>query len=182
LVSSNDSLKAIVEKRRLAVDGLVSLCKVLPETDSVLVRASRRGLDKMAPLHLDKQSVADAVILEAARQFCIDNADAVDLNLVTVNTSDFCSPKDHRKPHEDLDLPRSLKFSIDIQSSLGKLLPSGLSTTEVQALSRSALCPYCEADALIDAGWARSPMGGLTWHLRCTECSGWVDTYESACD
>ena len=70
-------------------------------SDNAKVAAVQRGLDKRAPFHISKNSMADAVIIEQFSEF-ISNHDS-DGNVfifVTHNHNDFSS-KDHREPHED---------------------------------------------------------------------------------
>jgi hypothetical protein len=70
-------------------------------SDSAKILAVQRGLDKKAPFHLSKNSMADAVIIEQFSEFILnyDSGDN-DFIFVTHNHNDFSS-KDHRKPHED---------------------------------------------------------------------------------
>ena len=70
-------------------------------SDNAKIAAVQRGLDKRAPFHISKNSMADAVIIEQFSEF-ISNHDS-DSNVfifVTHNHNDFSS-KDHRVPHED---------------------------------------------------------------------------------
>ncbi|MER5209950.1 PIN domain-containing protein [Streptomyces sp. NPDC002838] len=64
----------------------------------------RRGLDKSAPLHLNKNSVADALLIELYAT-TVRAADDGDERCVfaTSNYQDFSAPNgDRRKPHPDL--------------------------------------------------------------------------------
>nr|AEM44322.1 hypothetical protein [uncultured bacterium] len=64
----------------------------------------RRGLEKKAPLHLNKNSVADAMLVELYKS-TIEASDEVGdiFCFATSNYEDFSFPKgDHRKPHPDL--------------------------------------------------------------------------------
>ncbi|TMR39378.1 hypothetical protein ETD85_01645 [Nonomuraea zeae] len=66
-------------------------------------RVVKRGLDKRAPLHLQKNSVADALLIEmyatARRQGDPEN----EYCFVTSNHQDFSTPNgDRREPHPDL--------------------------------------------------------------------------------
>ena len=71
-------------------------------SDNAKIAAVQRGLDKRAPFHISKNSMADAVIIEQFSEF-ISNHDSDDnvFIFVTHNHNDFSS-KDHRDPHEDL--------------------------------------------------------------------------------
>ena len=84
-------------------------------SDSAKIKAAERAIAKLAPFHKQKNSVADAVLVEAFREFRTAHADEYEsFRFVTHNITDFSS-KDHRKPHEDFggifDGKTSLFFS-----------------------------------------------------------------------
>lgn len=63
----------------------------------------RRGLDKKAPLHLDKNSVADALLIEQYIAVLRLAAPQDHYVFATANYSDFSVPKgDRRLPHSDI--------------------------------------------------------------------------------
>ncbi|MEU6240990.1 PIN domain-containing protein [Streptomyces sp. NPDC047024] len=66
--------------------------------------AVKRGLEKRAPLHLNKNSVADALLIEIYRSAINANHGTGDVTcFATSNHDDFSMHKgDHRKPHPDL--------------------------------------------------------------------------------
>ncbi|MFH0517239.1 PIN domain-containing protein [Streptomyces sp. M41] len=66
--------------------------------------AVKRGLGKKAPLHLNKNSVADALLIELYRSAIKNDDETGDIFcFATSNHDDFSIPKgDHRKPHPDL--------------------------------------------------------------------------------
>ncbi|MGW0419916.1 PIN domain-containing protein [Streptomyces sp. NPDC003015] len=66
--------------------------------------AVKRGLAKRAPLHLNKNSVADALLIEMYRSAVNANHETGDVTcFATSNHEDFSIHKgDHRKPHPDL--------------------------------------------------------------------------------
>jgi hypothetical protein len=76
---------------------------VAPDYDT-LHRVVGRGLAKKAPFHHAKNSVADAVLVETYRTVTAGTlADPADhYGFVTHNIKDFSDPKDHRRPHPDL--------------------------------------------------------------------------------
>jgi hypothetical protein len=77
--------------------------RLLLPTDAEYARAVQRGLDKKAPFTADKNSVADALLIELyASQ--IGQAAAEDVYcFATSNHRDFSLPNgDHRQPHPDL--------------------------------------------------------------------------------
>ena len=70
-------------------------------TDNSKIAAVQRGLDKRAPFHINKNSIADAIIIEQFAEFVRENqSDSNVFIFVTHNHNDF-SAKDHRKPHND---------------------------------------------------------------------------------
>jgi len=70
-------------------------------SDNAKIAAVQRGLDKRAPFHLSKNSMADAVIIEQFSEVISShNSDGNVFIFVTHNHNDFSS-KDHREPHED---------------------------------------------------------------------------------
>jgi hypothetical protein len=76
---------------------------ILEPTTSEYARAVQRGLDKRAPFTSDKNSVADALLIEiyATR---VSEADSSDVYaFITSNHRDFSMPNgDRREPHPDL--------------------------------------------------------------------------------
>ncbi len=76
--------------------------EIIPLNDAARCAAANRGLMKKAPLHRNKNSVADALIIESARAW-VKERSGDSARFHTLNYEDF-SRKDHRqKHHEDLD-------------------------------------------------------------------------------
>ncbi|ODS04544.1 PIN domain-containing protein [Vibrio scophthalmi] len=95
LTDANYSTINRVEKR-------IQSAELINISERSKVAAVQRGLDKKAPFHISKNSVADAVIIEQFYEFSLD-VDATDsCFFITHNHNEF-SAKDHRKPHEDFD-------------------------------------------------------------------------------
>ncbi len=83
------------------VEKLIERSLQLKITDSAKLRAVQRGIDKKAPFHISKNSMADAVIIEEFFEFVSGHQSEDNTFIfVTHNHNDFSS-KDHRKPHED---------------------------------------------------------------------------------
>jgi hypothetical protein len=85
------------------IDELLRAGAILEATDLEHVRAVQRGLDKRAPFTSDKNSVADALLIEiySTQISGADNSDV--LAFVTSNHRDFSMPNgDHRLPHPGL--------------------------------------------------------------------------------
>ena len=83
------------------VEKLIEDAQKIDISDSSKIAAVQRGLDKRAPFHISKNSMADAVIIEQFAEFVRENqSDNNVFIFVTHNHNDF-SAKDHRKPHDD---------------------------------------------------------------------------------
>lgn len=83
------------------VEKLIESAKIIPVSEGSKVAAVQRGLDKRAPFHNSKNSVADAVIIEQFSEFLSSVNNSSDVCIfITHNHNDF-SAKDHRKPHSD---------------------------------------------------------------------------------
>ena len=86
------------------ISDLLSAGKRLDPTNLDRARVVQRGLDKKAPLHLNKNSVADALLIEMyASAVKRSRAKADEYWFVTSNYQDFSVPNgDRRLPHPDL--------------------------------------------------------------------------------
>ncbi|GMR16248.1 MAG: hypothetical protein BMS9Abin31_0567 [Gammaproteobacteria bacterium] len=83
------------------VEKLIEDAQKINITDNSKIAAVQRGLDKRAPFHINRNSIADAVIIEQFAEFVRENqSDNNVFIFVTHNHNDF-SAKDHRKPHND---------------------------------------------------------------------------------
>jgi hypothetical protein len=84
------------------VEKLIASAERISISERSKIAAVQRGLDKKAPFHISKNSVADAVIIEQFHEFS-QGIDSTDCSyFITHNHNDF-SAKDHRKPHADFD-------------------------------------------------------------------------------
>jgi hypothetical protein len=84
------------------VEKLIESAKRISISERSKIAAVHRGLEKKAPFHISKNSVADAIIIEQFHEFSqgIESTDSS--YFITHNHNDF-SAKDHRKPHADFD-------------------------------------------------------------------------------
>ena len=84
------------------VERLIESAERISISERSKIAAVQRGLDKKAPFHISKNSVADALIIEQFYEFSqvADNADSC--FFITHNHNDF-SAQDHRKPHADFE-------------------------------------------------------------------------------
>lgn len=85
------------------VEKLIEFSTKVSISERSKIAAVQRGLEKKAPFHISKNSVADAVIIEQFLEFTLSKTDETDsCFFITHNHNDFSS-KDHRKPHPDFD-------------------------------------------------------------------------------
>lgn len=100
----NHRLPILSEATQGSVNRVIKLFDLAfqtPITDAAKIKAAERAIDKRAPFHKQKNSVADAVLAEAFQEFRIDQAANFEsFRFVTHNVTDF-SGKDHRQPHND---------------------------------------------------------------------------------
>ncbi len=100
----NHRLPILSEATHSTVNRVIKLFDTACEikiSDTVKIRAAERAIAKKAPFHKQKNSVADAVLLEAFQEFRIENTcEFESFRFITHNVTDF-SGKDHRKPHDD---------------------------------------------------------------------------------
>jgi PIN domain-containing protein len=83
------------------VEELIADAIQIEASDSVKIIAVQRGIDKKAPFHKSKNSMADAVIIEQFAEFVSNNYSNNDFFIfISHNVNDFSS-SDQRKPHED---------------------------------------------------------------------------------
>ena len=83
------------------VEKLIESAEKINISERSKIAAVQRGLDKKAPFHISKNSVADAVIIEQFYEFSQSVCATTDsCFFITHNHNDF-SAKDHRQPHSD---------------------------------------------------------------------------------
>lgn len=85
------------------VERLIESAEKISISERSKIAAIQRGLDKKAPFHISKNSVADAVIIEQFYEFSLGVNTADSCFFITHNHNDF-SAKDHRKPHTDFEI------------------------------------------------------------------------------
>jgi hypothetical protein len=105
------------------VDKLLSRTTITEATDAVKLAAAERALQRKAPCHHEnKNSLADAIVLEAYLEAVKQGEARQRFALVTHNTSDFSAPGGNQKlPHPDLALHFS-KIKSMFFVALGDLL------------------------------------------------------------
>jgi hypothetical protein len=172
--------------------------KRIPHSSRLYELAARRGCEKIAPFIENKNSVADAVILESFLEFHAmqEGEEGCTFSFVTANKSDFCGLKDKRNPHPALGEPFTsgkVRFSINIAEELNTLsktiLPPG--NQKVKEISKEAIsrvnewpgiginltrCPECKEGAMMFIGAYPSAYGGWSVWQMCGKCGFRWDT------
>ena len=119
------------------IDKILSASQIIDLTDAIKLRAAQRALDKKAPFHHSKNSMADAIIIETyAECVCDKSAPGVRFAFITHNKSDFSVENGNNKmPHPDFAVLfsriRSLYF-INLPEALRRIEPSLVSDLMVQ--------------------------------------------------
>jgi hypothetical protein len=96
-------VNAMAPQNHREIDELLCSGMTVEPTDLECARAVQRGLNRRAPFTAEKNSTADALIIETyASQIALADTDDV-YAFVTSNHKDFSLPNgDHRLPHHDL--------------------------------------------------------------------------------
>jgi PIN domain len=83
---------------RLLTDGAI-----IQTSDDVKIRAAQRAINKLCPFHKNKNSMADAVLVEIYRDMLAGRGDEEHLAFVTHNKHDFSDMNaNERAPHPDV--------------------------------------------------------------------------------
>jgi hypothetical protein len=114
------------------IEKLIGLGEIIEISIDAKLRAVQRGIDKKAPFHRQKNSLADALIIETYAD-CIQNIDTADHKFVflTHNINDFSLVDGNNKlPHQDiahLFFRRKSLFSIDLAEVVSMVHPEFVS-------------------------------------------------------
>jgi hypothetical protein len=85
------------------VEKLFAASPVIEISDAAKLRAAERALTKKAPFHRERNSMADALLIETYGELVAAKEPGIRLGFVTHNTKDFSHPNaDNREPHPDL--------------------------------------------------------------------------------
>ncbi|MCC5608799.1 PIN domain-containing protein [Nostoc sp. CHAB 5834] len=163
----------------------------LSSSTEILANAAQIALEKKAPCHKGKNSVADTVIYLQFENWVketesIENKDY--FHFVTDNHTDFSS-KDNRDPHENLIIfaKNNVYYHIDPYKALEKIELEDIPPDEFDLFEsrlrmiRYASSPCTSAEGHIfndnEGRWFHSQFGGgLSWHLVCARCGALLDT------
>jgi hypothetical protein len=127
------------------MEKLLTASPIIEASEPVRLRAAQRAIDKKAPFHRGKNTMADAVIIEMYGECVRAPAPGVRFAFVTHNTHDFSTEHGNQKvPHPDIadffSRIRSLYF-INLAEALRRVEPSLV--TEV----------------MIEHSWTQEPRG-----------------------
>ena len=86
------------------IEELTKSAEIIPVSNEIKLRATQRAIDKIAPFHLSKNSIGDAIIIECYNEYKVQNlAQEFGLMFITHNVNDFSLKNGNQKqPHEDL--------------------------------------------------------------------------------
>jgi len=109
------------------VEKLLADAPPLEVSDDAKLRSTERAIAKKAPFHREKNSMADALLIETYGELVALKSAGVRFAFVTHNIKDFSQPNgDHRLPHPDLaayfSRIKSLYF-INLAEALKRLNP-----------------------------------------------------------
>jgi len=105
------------------IEALFKTAKILEISDALKLRAAQRAFDKKAPFHREKNSIADAVLIEVyAETAATTRTKGLRFSFVTHNVKDFSLPNgDARLPHPDI-APFFSRLRSIYSTNLGELL------------------------------------------------------------
>ena len=128
------------------IEKLLSASPIIEISEAVKLRAAQRALEKKAPFHHDKNSMADAIIIETYAECIRDKtASGIRFAFVTHNKIDFSIENgNHKIPHPDFaslfSRIKSLYF-INLPEALRRIEPSLVS------------------DIMLEYSWTQEPRG-----------------------
>ncbi len=113
------------------IEGLLVAAEEVPHSEAIKVRCAERALERKAPFHQGKNSMADALIIETYASCIRAHAPARErFAFVTHNKNDFSAATNHRVPHSDFASAfskiKSLYF-ISLPEALRRVDPSFVS-------------------------------------------------------
>ncbi|EJZ8384442.1 PIN domain-containing protein [Klebsiella oxytoca] len=112
------------------IESLMDKSVSLEASESVKLKAVMRALEKRAPFHRSKNSVADAILIELFHDFSKDK-DGV-FHFITENYTDFSSLTDRRNHHSDFDeiFTGNFYYHLDIAEAINSIEPELLNELE----------------------------------------------------
>jgi hypothetical protein len=117
------------------VESLLTSAPPFEASQEAKLRAADRALHKKAPFHRDRNSIADALIIEAYRDRVSAAAAGERCSFVTHNKADFSDPTNFKSPHVDFkgtfSRIKSLYF-INLAEALRRIDPSFVTETMLE--------------------------------------------------
>ncbi|WP_128941091.1 PIN domain-containing protein [Bradyrhizobium zhanjiangense] len=118
--------RAIAEKAADQIETLLQAGDIIEVTDAMKLRASNRALQKQAPFHREKNSFADALLVEVYADYIkVHDKPRHRFAFVTHNIRDFSEPAgNHKLPHPDLAAlftKRKSRYCINVGDALGNM-------------------------------------------------------------
>ncbi|EGT5656593.1 DUF4935 domain-containing protein [Citrobacter braakii] len=112
------------------IESLMDKCISLEASESVQLKAVTRALEKRAPFHRSKNSVADSILIELFHEF-LKGKDGT-FHFVTENHTDFSSLTDRRNPHPDFGeiFSDNVHYHLDITDAINSIEPELLNDLE----------------------------------------------------
>lgn len=111
-----------------AIDRLLKKGRIIRPSNSTILKAANRAINKKAPFHRNKNSMNDAVIIEAYGECVASASTETDrFVFVTHNYSDFSLQNGNaNEPHQDFDeffCPPNSTYSIDLHHTVKNIDP-----------------------------------------------------------
>lgn len=111
------------------IESLLSASTIIDPSESIILRAAQRAVEKKAPFHHDKNSIADAIIIETYAECLKERTGSRNrFAFVTHNKRDFSVQNGNQKiPHSDFsDLFSRIKslYFINLSEALRRIEPS----------------------------------------------------------
>jgi hypothetical protein len=128
------------------IEELMGRAELIEPSESVILKAARRAVQKKAPFHHNKNAMADAIIIETYAECLLQKSPKrIRFAFVTHNKADFSGEQGNQKaPHPDL---------AGIFSPIKSLYFISLS----EALRR--VDPKHQIDYMLDLSWTEEPRG-----------------------
>ena len=194
---ADKAAKQIPEKASTVAHALKMASELLRHRESIRIvpkdihakRVAERALAKRAPFHRNKNSVADALLMECFRDWVASDKGSGKSVFVTENTSDYCDEKkksDIHAHYQELFADKNVAFSINAAEVIEEIGPfeHSAAVKERYATATSIppeLCPNGGVHSFTEGqgAYLRSQYGGLTWQLFCNKCRARFDTGDS---
>lgn len=112
------------------IESIMDKCISLDISESARLKSVARALEKKAPFHRSKNSVADAILIELFYEFSIGKDG--EFHFVTENYTDFSSLTDRRNPHPDFSeiFCDNAHYHLDVAEAINSIDSELLSDLE----------------------------------------------------